>query len=307
MSRHHPWLFVLNDYQCHCGCHFSMKQGTFVLLDQTRSSTAINRQQIISVIGHQLIRSKVPSSYVCDLDSLRARVRSRFSKDNLQSFDLWIKSIPSFYILLSSNFPSIWWILIGWLKRRSRRSVKRLRRSPSVAHDVCLCIWTMEPSERKRLRTSIELGQSDRHRDGSILPVALLTRILSYLTNVDELRNCLLVNKQWNSAASQPLLWKKFVKKEFGDFFDENGDCNWFEVYKNFHQLTIQDDSWLNIDNFQESVRCPFCQTERFAVEEDGDYYIDCQCHHHFRINVFTTEHVDRANKNYHRRYDPFN
>lgn len=84
LSRHHRWLFVLNDYECQCGCHFMMKQGTFVLLDQT----SIKRHQMISVIGHQLIRSKVPSSYVCDLDSLRSRVRSRFSKTNLQSFDL---------------------------------------------------------------------------------------------------------------------------------------------------------------------------------------------------------------------------
>ena len=137
----------------------------------------------------------------------------------------------------------------------------------------------------------------EQHRDS-------LVKILSYLDDVSDLGNCLFVNKCWNLAASQSSLWKKFVEKEFGDYFEYHGDCNWFEVYKNFHQLNIQENSWVNIDDLEETVSCPFCQAELTPYEEDCDYYVNCQCDHRFRISVVTEEELDRANKNYCDKHD---
>ncbi|CAF1673222.1 unnamed protein product [Adineta ricciae] len=85
LCRHHRLLLVLNDYHCQCGCQFRMKQGTFVLLYETESN---HRQNFVTVISNQLVCSKVPPQFLCDLDTLRERVRCRASCHNEQSFDL---------------------------------------------------------------------------------------------------------------------------------------------------------------------------------------------------------------------------
>lgn len=83
LAEHYPILLVLNDYQCSCGCHFSIAQGTFVILVSRKSS-----QGHLTVISNQLICSKIPTSVLCDVRVLRARVRSRISAQQKQSFDL---------------------------------------------------------------------------------------------------------------------------------------------------------------------------------------------------------------------------
>ncbi|CAF1292654.1 unnamed protein product [Rotaria sp. Silwood1] len=90
LCRHHRLLLVLNDYQCKCGCHFSIKPGSFVLLYETNieSLSSWNKIEFITVISNQLICSKVPSHFVCDINILRERVRSRSFCNNEQSFDL---------------------------------------------------------------------------------------------------------------------------------------------------------------------------------------------------------------------------
>lgn len=90
LSRHHRLLLVLNDYQCSCGCHFSVRQGSFVLLDETKavSSSNSNEHRLVAVISNQLICSKVPASFLCDVHSIWARVRLRPSQPDIQSFDL---------------------------------------------------------------------------------------------------------------------------------------------------------------------------------------------------------------------------
>ncbi|CAF2894441.1 unnamed protein product [Rotaria sp. Silwood2] len=90
LCRYHRLLLVLNDYQCKCGCHFSMKQGTFVILYETKieSLSSWNKTRFMTVISNQLICSKVPSHFVCDINVLRERVRSRSRCNKEQSFDL---------------------------------------------------------------------------------------------------------------------------------------------------------------------------------------------------------------------------
>lgn len=83
LSQNHRLLFVLNDYQCTCGCHFSIRQGTFVILYKTKIDHGY-----LTVVSNELICSKIPSEYVCDIDILRQRVRSRNFCTNQQSFDL---------------------------------------------------------------------------------------------------------------------------------------------------------------------------------------------------------------------------
>jgi hypothetical protein len=83
LCRNHRLLLVLNDYQCQCGCHFSMKQDTFVILYEQNITN-----EFLTVISNQLICSKIPSKFVCDIEILRQRVRSRIRCNNEQSFDL---------------------------------------------------------------------------------------------------------------------------------------------------------------------------------------------------------------------------
>ncbi|UJR15080.1 hypothetical protein I4U23_002047 [Adineta vaga] len=87
LCRNHRLLLVLNDYQCKCGCQFTMKQGTFVILYETKTKFSLSNESV-TVISNHLICSKVPSQFICDLDVLRDRVRSRASCHNEQSFDL---------------------------------------------------------------------------------------------------------------------------------------------------------------------------------------------------------------------------
>ncbi|CAF1195362.1 unnamed protein product [Rotaria magnacalcarata] len=90
LCRNHRLLLILNDYQCKCGCHFSMKQGSFVVLYETKmeSLSSWNKTGFITVISNQLICSKIPSHFVCDINVLRERVRSRPCRSNELSFDL---------------------------------------------------------------------------------------------------------------------------------------------------------------------------------------------------------------------------
>ncbi|CAF1565950.1 unnamed protein product [Rotaria sp. Silwood1] len=90
LCHHYRLLLVLNDYECKCGCHFSMRQGTFVILYETKNELSKwNKNKLVTVISNELVCSKVPSEYVCDVELLRERVRTRnFSSDDEQSFDL---------------------------------------------------------------------------------------------------------------------------------------------------------------------------------------------------------------------------
>lgn len=90
LCRNHRLLLVLNDYQCKCGCNFSMKQGTFVVLHDKKieSSSSLSKIRFITVISNQLVCSKVPSQFLCDINVLRERVRTRSFDKNELSFDL---------------------------------------------------------------------------------------------------------------------------------------------------------------------------------------------------------------------------
>ncbi|CAF1195329.1 unnamed protein product [Rotaria sordida] len=90
LCHYHRLLLVLNDYQCKCGCQFSIKQGTFVILYETKIESLLswNKIQFLTVISNQLICSKVPSYFLCDINVLSQRVRSRSYCNNEQSFDL---------------------------------------------------------------------------------------------------------------------------------------------------------------------------------------------------------------------------
>lgn len=83
LSHNYRLLLVLNDYQCHCGCQFSVQQGTFVILYKTRIDHGL-----LTVISDELICSKIPCEYVCDIEILRERVRLRSISNQTQSFDL---------------------------------------------------------------------------------------------------------------------------------------------------------------------------------------------------------------------------
>jgi hypothetical protein len=161
----------------------------------------------------------------------------------------------------------------------------------------------MEQPQRKKLKKkSSTIYDQDTLR--YTLPFDVIVTILSHLKDVFDLGSCLFVNKCWNLAASQPSLWKKFLEKEFGSYFKHYGNCNWFQVYKNFQQLDIQENLWVNIDDLEDTVSCPFCQAELSPYEEDFDYYVSCHCNHQFRISVVTEEQLDRANKNYCEKHD---
>jgi hypothetical protein len=90
LCHNHRLLLVLNDYECKCGCHFSIRQGSFVILYETNNElSSLNKRRLVTVISNELICSKIPAEYVCDVDLLRQRVRSRcLQNDDEQSFDL---------------------------------------------------------------------------------------------------------------------------------------------------------------------------------------------------------------------------
>ncbi len=90
LCHHHRLLLVLNDYACQCGCHFTMQQGSFVILyERINDISSIKNRRLLTVISNELVCSKVPSEYVCDVDILRERVRTRrLYNDDEQSFDL---------------------------------------------------------------------------------------------------------------------------------------------------------------------------------------------------------------------------
>ncbi len=90
LCHNHRLLLVLNDYVCQCGCHFTMRQGTFVILYETNNESLSSKDHgLVTVISNELVCSKVPSEYVCDVDVLRERVRTRrLFNDDEQSFDL---------------------------------------------------------------------------------------------------------------------------------------------------------------------------------------------------------------------------
>jgi len=90
LCHNHRLLLVLNDYECKCGCHFSMQQGSFVILYEINNELSSSKKYgRVTVISNELVCSKVPSEYVCDVNLLRERVRSRrLYIDDEQSFDL---------------------------------------------------------------------------------------------------------------------------------------------------------------------------------------------------------------------------
>ncbi len=92
LCHNHRLLLVLNDYQCQCGCHFSIQQGSFVILYESKtdlSSSSSKKDGLVTVISNELVCSKIPSEYVCDVGMLRERVRSRrLYYNDEQSFDL---------------------------------------------------------------------------------------------------------------------------------------------------------------------------------------------------------------------------
>jgi hypothetical protein len=89
LCRDHRLLLVLNDYHCQCGCHFSMQQGSFVILYETKGELSTsNKHELVTVISSELVCSKVPCGSLCDVDVLRERVRSRRLYNDEQSFDL---------------------------------------------------------------------------------------------------------------------------------------------------------------------------------------------------------------------------
>ena len=74
-----------------------MRQGAFVILYESKDQTSLSPpslskrdEGVVTVISSDLVCSKVPMEYVCDVDVLRERVRARQLYDEEQSFDLWL-------------------------------------------------------------------------------------------------------------------------------------------------------------------------------------------------------------------------
>ena len=90
LSVNHPVLLVLSDYECQCGCRFSMKQGSFVIqYDGTNDAISSRKKRgVVTVISSDLVCSKVPMEFVCDVDVVRERVRARRMQLDERSFDL---------------------------------------------------------------------------------------------------------------------------------------------------------------------------------------------------------------------------
>jgi hypothetical protein len=67
-----------------------MQQGSFVILyERINDISSIKNRRLLTVISNELVCSKVPPEYVCDVDILRERVRTRrLYNDDEQSFDL---------------------------------------------------------------------------------------------------------------------------------------------------------------------------------------------------------------------------
>jgi hypothetical protein len=90
LCHNHRLLLVLNDYTCQCGCHFIMKKGTFVIhYEKFNDASPMKNRRLVTVISNELVCSKVPLEYLCNVDILRERVRTRhLYNDDEQSFDL---------------------------------------------------------------------------------------------------------------------------------------------------------------------------------------------------------------------------
>ncbi|CAF1558366.1 unnamed protein product [Adineta ricciae] len=94
LCQTHRLLLVLSNYRCECGCQFSMQEGSYVVLydQQSQSSSSYKKKGgLVTVISNDLVCSKVPCEYVCDVELLRSRVRLRrygSGSDDEQSFDL---------------------------------------------------------------------------------------------------------------------------------------------------------------------------------------------------------------------------
>ena len=90
LCQSHRLLLVLTDYDCRCGCHFSMRQGAFVVLYESNDQPSSKKREegVVTVISSDLVCSKVPLEHLCDVDVLRERVRARQLYDEQQSFDL---------------------------------------------------------------------------------------------------------------------------------------------------------------------------------------------------------------------------
>ena len=90
LCLNHPVLLVLSDYECQCGCRFSMQQGSFVILYDGPIDASLSKKKsgVVTVISSDLVCSKVPSEFVCDVEVLRQRARARRIESDEQSFDL---------------------------------------------------------------------------------------------------------------------------------------------------------------------------------------------------------------------------
>lgn len=90
LCQTHRLLLVLNDYECQCGCRFSMEQGSYVILYESANDLSVNNHGLVTVISNDLVCSKVPRKFLCDVESLRERVRSRRAvhHDDELTFDL---------------------------------------------------------------------------------------------------------------------------------------------------------------------------------------------------------------------------
>ena len=90
LCHSHRLLLVLSNYECRCGCRFTMDEGSYVILYEQRDEPSVGKKGgVVTVISSDLVCSKVPSEYLCDVELLRRRVRlRRHGSDDEQSFDL---------------------------------------------------------------------------------------------------------------------------------------------------------------------------------------------------------------------------
>ena len=70
--------------------NFRCKKVALVILYETiNEASSSNKNGLVTVISEELVCSKVPVEYLCDVELLRERVRSRrLYTDDEQSFDL---------------------------------------------------------------------------------------------------------------------------------------------------------------------------------------------------------------------------
>jgi len=89
LCQKHRLLLVLTDYECQCGCRFTMEQGSYVILYESTNEMSVNHHGLVTVISSDSVCSKVPRKFLCDVELLRERVRCRRMQHNDElTFDL---------------------------------------------------------------------------------------------------------------------------------------------------------------------------------------------------------------------------